>query len=70
MLKNLDAIMKSELKCDICGDSLIPNNIGRLVKKASEEEYVKICKTCKKPGRRNPIKRGRGRPPLEVLFRV
>jgi hypothetical protein len=62
--------MESKLICELCGDSLIPNNIGRLVRKASEEEFVKICKTCKKPGRRNPIKRGRGRPPSEAIFSV
>jgi hypothetical protein len=69
-LKNLGVIMESEFRCDLCGDSLVPNNIGRIVKKASEEEYVKICKTCKKPREKNPIKRGRGRPPSEAVFSV
>ncbi len=59
--------MESETRCDLCGDSLIPNNIGRLVKKASEEDDVKICKSCKKPRGRTQIKRGRGRPPSEAL---
>ncbi|MFQ5800407.1 MAG: hypothetical protein ACE5HH_01640 [Candidatus Hydrothermarchaeales archaeon] len=62
--------MESELKCDLCGNSLVPNNIGRIVKKGSEEEYVKICKTCKKPKGRTREKRGRGRPPLEALFSI
>jgi hypothetical protein len=60
--------MESELRCEICGDSLVPNNIGRLVKKASEEEYVKLCKGCKKPKGKIQKKRGRGRPPSEVVF--
>jgi hypothetical protein len=63
-------IMESEPECDVCGDSLVPNNIGRIVKKGSEEEYVKICKACKEPGRRNPIKRGKGRPPSKAVFSV
>jgi hypothetical protein len=58
--------MESELACDVCGESLVPNNIGRIVKNASEEEYVKICKTCKKPKERTLVKRGRGRPPSQV----
>jgi hypothetical protein len=50
-------------KCDECGSSLIPNNIGRIVKKGSEEEYVKICKTCKKSKEKPRERRGRGRIP-------
>ena len=58
--------MNSEVKCDFCGNSLFPNNIGRIVKKGSEKEYIKICKACKKPKGRNMEKRGRGRPPLKA----
>jgi hypothetical protein len=62
--------MESELICDLCGDSLVPNNIGKIVKKSSDDEHIKICKTCKKPQGRTQIKRGRGRPPSEAVFSV
>ncbi len=42
--------MGFNFKCDLCGSSLIPNNIGRIVIKDSEDESVKICKTCNKKG--------------------
>ena|GEM_PF-3811517 len=43
--------MDSEFTCDLCEESLIPNNIGKLEKKESEKGYTKICKDCKKLGR-------------------
>jgi len=45
------------MNCDLCGDSLIPNNIGRIIDKTGKKERVRVCKTCKEPRELNSRRR-------------